>query len=122
MFIIFTNFKNPNIFRLEDAETTECFDSLYLLLKFSTRLEISEETIDQLDIQEKEERRYFKNNRDIPLKIKPIFMCDGLVPIDILYTFATNIPFDSFFCPTAVPAIATSILGDHLRVRNKLIN
>lgn len=107
---------------MEDTETAECFDSLYLLLKVAMHLEIPEKTIDQLYIQEKEDRRYLKKHGEIPLKRKPIFMCDGLVPIDILYTFSTNIPSDSFFCPTPVPAIAISILGDYLRVRIKLIN
>lgn len=111
VFVIYTHFKNPNIFQFEDIETTECFDSLYLLLKIATHL----------DIAEKEELRYLINGTEIPLRRKPIFMCDGLIPIDILHTFSTNIPSDSFFCPTAVPAIATSILGDHLKVSIKLV-
>lgn len=105
---------------MKDINTAECFDSLYLLLKVASHLVLPEKTKEQLEQDEIEEQRYFKKHRKKPFKIKPIFMCDGLVPIDILHTFSTNIPSDSFFCPTPVPAIATSILGDHLRVRNQV--
>lgn len=93
---------------------------MYLLLKVASHLKIPEKTKEQKLQEENEERKYFKKHRKRPLKRKPIFMCDGLVPIDVLHTFSTNIPSDSFFCPTPVPAIATSILGDYLRVRRKL--
>lgn len=49
-------------------------------------------------------------------KRKPIFVTDGLVAMDILQTFSTNVPSDCFVCPTPVPAMARSLLGDHLKV------
>lgn len=119
VFIIYTNLKNPNIFRLEDDQTAQCFDTLYLLLKVAMHLEIPEKNIDQLEAHGKEEQVYLKKHGEIPLNRKPIFVCDGLVSMDIFHTFSTNVPFDSFFCPSAVPAIAISILGDHLSVRIK---
>lgn len=120
VFIIYTNLKNPNIFEWVDINTAEVFDTLYLLLKVASNLVIPEKTKEQLEQEENEERKYFKKHRKYMLKRKPIFMCDGLVPMDILHTFSTNIPSDSFFCPTPVPAIATSILRQHLRVRGTL--
>lgn len=50
------------------------------------------------------------------IKRKPIFVTDGLVAMDILHTFSTNVPSNCFFCPASVPALARSLLGDHLKV------
>lgn len=101
---------------MKDINTAECFDSLYLLLKVAAHLVVPEKTKEQKEQEKNEAQTYFKKHRKPLLTRKPIFMCDGLIPMDILYTFSTNVPHDSFFCPTPVPAIATSILGDHLRV------
>lgn len=119
MFVIYTNLKNPNNFEWHDINTAEFFDSLYLLLKVASNLVIPEKNKEQLEQEENEKRKYFRKHRKKLYKRKPIFMCDGLVAMDIVHSFSTNIPSDSFFCPTPVPAIATSILGDHLKVRSK---
>lgn len=50
------------------------------------------------------------------IKRKPIIVSDGLVTMDILHTFSTNIPSDCFFCPASVPELARSLLGDYLKV------
>lgn len=99
---------NPNIFDFKHEHSNENFDSLYLLVKVANNLVMPKQ-----DNQEDIASKAVNSERT---KRKPIFVCDGLVAMDILHTFSTNVPSNCFFCPITVPALAKSLLGDHLGV------
>lgn len=97
-------------------DNDEQFDTLYLIIKIANNLRgpVKEEKPDETS----EKYVKFKRKNILPEKKarKPIFIADGLVPIDILMSLSKNLPSDVFFCPTPIPAIAKSVLGDHLKV------
>lgn len=113
VFLFITNFADPNKYDLEKIDTDEQFDSLYLVIKVANNLQYtpppprpSEEKLVSLKRREKPEIK----------PRKPIFMADGIIALDILHSVSKNMPSDVFFCPTPLPDIAKSVLGDHLKV------
>lgn len=110
-----TNLSNPNCLDLENINN-ETFDELYLLIKIANNLikpVAKPEFEEQLLVVKK------KRVKVVPKPRKQIIFADGLVAMDILMTLSQNVPNDVFFCPTALPAIAKSVLGNYLKVKKK---
>lgn len=110
-----TNLSNPNCLDLENINN-ETFDELYLLIKIANNLikpVAKPESEEQLLVVKK------KRVKVVPKPRKQIIFADGLVAMDILMTLSQNVPNDVFFCPTALPAIAKSVLGNYLKVKKK---
>ncbi|XP_014366901.2 uncharacterized protein LOC106717537 [Papilio machaon] len=106
VFCIMSDFENPNYFDIDGMDNETQFDTMYLLIKFANYLEWTED--DEAN-----------GEKD---KTKPIFVSDGLIAMDILFSLSKNLPWDLFFCPSPIEAISKSVLGDHLNVRFNQIN
>ncbi|XP_038221401.1 uncharacterized protein LOC119839248 [Zerene cesonia] len=123
VFCFITNFSNPNMFDFENNETDECFDTLYLLTKLANNFSWNEK--DRAESEEKTGNYLPGKLKQSPNKIqkrKPIFVADGLIAIDILYSLSKNMPSDAFFCFNSLTAIGKSVLGEYLNVQCKTIN
>ncbi|KPI99922.1 Putative malate dehydrogenase 1B [Papilio xuthus] len=106
VFCVMSDFENPNYFDIDGMENETQFDTMYLLIKFANHLVWNDD--DEVNSQ--------KN------KTKPIFVTDGLLAMNILFSLSKNLPKDLFFCLSPIEVIAKSVLGDHLNVRFNQIN
>lgn len=116
VFCFLTNFQNPNSVNFNEIDNSQ-FDVLYLIIKIANSL------AKRKPVVVVEEEKFFKKNLYVE-KIKPrrpIIMADGVVTMNILrYLTRDSLPNDIFFCPTPLPTIAKSILGEKLKVNNKV--
>ncbi|XP_063827032.1 uncharacterized protein LOC135076509 [Ostrinia nubilalis] len=120
VFCFMSNFYNLNKIELDKVDNDDQFDALYLIIKiannFSRPESIKEEPID-------DGVKFVKRSKKPkPIPRKPIFMADGLAAMDILMSLAKNMPHDIFFCPSPLPYIAKSVLGEYLKVQCNEIN
>lgn len=95
-------------------DTDEQFDALYLMIKIANNFTEpppaeTESLDDGVQFKRKSKKPKVKPR-------KPIFMADGIASMDILMSLSKNLPPDIFFCPTTVPGIAKSVLGEYLKV------
>lgn len=115
-----SNFYNLNKIELHKVDNDDQFDALYLIIKIANNLSrpasVQEEPIDD------GVKFVKKPKKPEPKPRKPIFMADGLAAMDILMSLSKNMPHDVFFCPTPLPDIAKSVLGDYLKVRECFLN
>ncbi|XP_045496813.1 malate dehydrogenase-like [Colias croceus] len=124
VFCFITNFSNPNIFNFENGETEERFDTLYLITKLANNFSWPNDksSAESEDKTGKHLPGKLKQSPNKTQKRKPIFIADGLIAVDILYSLSKNMPSDVFFCFTPLTAMAKSILGEYLNVQCKTIN
>ncbi|KAL0832071.1 hypothetical protein ABMA28_001560 [Loxostege sticticalis] len=120
VFCFMSNFYNLNKIELHKVDNDDQFDALYLIIKIANNLSrpvsVQEEPIDD------GVKFVKKPKKPEPKPRKPIFMADGLATMDILMSLSKNMPHDVFFCPTPLPDIAKSVLGDYLKVQCNKIN
>ncbi|XP_075976347.1 uncharacterized protein LOC142976716 [Anticarsia gemmatalis] len=107
IFCFMSNFANPNVLDFDNLDTDDHFDSFYLIIKIAYSLGKSA-AIEELDAKRKDK--------------KPIIITDGLIVLDILNTIGCDIKPSGYYCPSPIPALAKTLLSEHLKVQCNDIN
>ncbi|KAL4711425.1 hypothetical protein ACJJTC_016179 [Scirpophaga incertulas] len=117
VFCVITNLSNPNKIDLKNPISEEDFNALYLMIKVASNF--------SYDGNENEIDNNISLQNAMIAKApsrKSIIMTDGLAVIDIMKSLSKDIPSDQFFCATAIPDVAQTILANHLKVQYNDIN
>ncbi|KAJ8719010.1 hypothetical protein PYW07_016566 [Mythimna separata] len=117
VFVVMTNFPNPNSFDFNNMDSPELFDNLYLIIKIATSFaKPLPDKKEHKDKKTKEPKEPTKTPR------KPIIVADGLLVIDILMIIAKTIPPEILFFVTPLRSIAKTMLSDLLKVKCSELN